>query len=808
MRRSSNPMSPMRFWSLGALCVLVVLAGGCGGRSRQGRPALPLAADGSLEDPSARAHYQWLRLHDPESGTVPANIGTLENEFAHKLAASVPENSGPVVSGWKLRGPHFIGGRTKALALDVRDENTILAGGVSAGMWKSSDGGKTWRKTTKPDQLHSVSCVVQNTSSGRQDTWYYGTGEYLGASASGPWGSGALYRGDGIFKSTDGGNSWTQLSSTISGSPESTEGFDYIWGLATFGVDGVYAATSTGLYQSSNGGETWEHVLDYGANYPSTEIAIARGSVAYATIGGDGPANGVYRCTDGVRWSKISTAGWPAKSVRTVIGLVPSNPSTVFFLSLEEEYKVHLYKYTESAGWTDLMNNLPGKGDLTTYGGNMLVIGVKPDDQNAIFIGTTGMYRSLDGGQSFELIGANGGFHVDQHTFVFYPSNPRKMMVGNDGGIFRTPDDTAPVTRHPNTGENTIQWESLNTGYLTTQFYTCGIDHGTPGSEMVAGGMQDNGTAFANSSDPKASWQTLDGGDGGFTCIANGGRYICTSLGATLQVSRFEQIDGQWRMILLMPVDMYMGVWMTPIVLDPFDQRILYMPSRTTLWRNSDVTQIPYVFPPVRTNQNWAQLENVKDNYIATIGMSEGLPRRLYYGVLQSNKLFRLDNPQTGQPNPVPLSTTGLPFGYLGCIAVDPRDSNKVIVAYSNYGIVSIFASQDGGSNWTPVAGNLEESPDGKGSGPSVRWVAILYVQNQPVYFAGTSVGLFSTNKLDGLATTWVQEGDTLIGNIPVDMIDVRQSDGYIAVATHGNGIYTSTVKSPYSRVHRRLRQR
>jgi len=131
---------------------------------------------------------------------------------------------------------------------------------------------------------------------------------------------------------------------------------------------------------------------------------------------------------------------------------------------------------------------------------------------------------------------------------------------------------------------------------------------------------------------------------------------------------------------------------------------------------------------------------------------------------------------------------------YIHCIAVDPEDVDKVIVVFPNYGVVSIYASEDGGNSWTPVSGNLEENPDGTGSGPSVRWVSILHVDDKPLYFAGTGIGLFSTTNLDGNNTVWTQEGASTIGNVVIDMIAARQSDGIVAVGTHGNGIYTAKI--------------
>jgi hypothetical protein len=118
-----------------------------------------------------------------------------------------------------------------------------------------------------------------------------------------------------------------------------------------------------------------------------------------------------------------------------------------------------------------------------------------------------------------------------------------------------------------------------------------------------------------------------------------------------------------------------------------------------------------------------------------------------------------------------------------------------VIVVFSNYQVLSIFKTDDGGSTWTPVSGNLEENSNGSGNGPSVRWVAILPLSGgTTAYFAAASTGLYSTRELNGMSTNWVQEGASTIGNVVVDMVKTRQSDRLIAVATHGGGIYSSNI--------------
>ena len=767
------------------------------------------AFDSAAEDPYARSN--WIQLCDPSTNKIPKNIGTRELAFIKKSMGALKNQHSAVTNDrqWTKRGPYYVGGRTKALAIDVANENTILAGCVSSGMWRSIDGGNSWTKTTAPDQLHSVSCIAQNKTWGMENIWYYGTGSYgggRGGSASAQGGTDAFYRGDGIFKSVDNGNSWNLLPATVSGTADETDLFDFIWNIETFGDSGVFAATSMGLFKSEDAGESWEHVLDFGENdpidtYPNTEIEITRGGICYATIGGKGPDNGIYRSVDGEIWDNFSPPDWPDTTTRTVIGIAPSNEDIVYFFTEVSNWEQQLRKYEDGVGWTDLTAGLPCNAEMQTYGGNMLIIHVKPDDENAIFLGTVDLWRSTDGGQSFLLIGSSGNFHVDQHAIAFYSSDPKKMIVGNDGGLFRTNNNLAETVYDPTYGHS-IAWESLNNGYLTTQFYTVAIDHGTPGSETISGGMQDNGCMFTTSSNPQANWEMLKWGDGGFTAIADGGEFHYTALGATFKLYRHTFPGGEHQWSEITPSSGRMGLWLTIFELDPHNQKIMYVPCQADLWRNSDLTQIPQGTTP--TDVNWEKLENVTEHYIHALGMSEAEPRRLYYagswtgGYYYDERVFYIDNPHEGQPVPVEITGENFPFypdcPRIHCVAVDPRDVNKVLVVFPSYNTLSIFATEDAGETWKPVSGNLEENYDGTGCGPSVRWVTILYVEDTPIYFAGTSVGLFSTTKLDSMNTVWVLEGANTIGNVVVDMIDVRQSDGFVVVGTHGNGVYSTYI--------------
>lgn len=214
------------------------------------------------EDREARMQYLQRMLINPKTRQIPENIREKELNFVYSSQARLlpvfrkaPLESGNqplALSGqdanWQQRGPFNVGGRTRALAMDLNNENILLAGGVSGGMWRSIDGGASWIKTTDNSELQSVSCIAQDPRVGQTNVWYYGTGELTGNSASGGL---APFRGDGIYKSTDNGVTWTLLPNTGGGEPQSFNSvFQYVWNILVDPLNGdVYAATFGGCLE-------------------------------------------------------------------------------------------------------------------------------------------------------------------------------------------------------------------------------------------------------------------------------------------------------------------------------------------------------------------------------------------------------------------------------------------------------------------------------------------------------------------------------------------------------------------------------
>ncbi len=800
-----------------------------------------MIGDPMEESQSDQQKYEVGRLAGPD-GTIPEHIRQKELAFASTLPSD--QSIGRYATNfssqaaWTQRGPWNVGGRTRAFAIDETDENHFIAGSTSGGIWTSADAGISWTKTTPNLSYHGITCIAQDQRVGHEATWYTGSGEPYGQSASG---GSAYFLGNGMLKSTDNGQTWVPISPTVTNTPQSFDSFwDMQWNIALDENetvnDVIYSANLGAIYRSLNGGTNWTTIRGGNTSAYSyfTDIAVTKDSgIVYATLSSDGPHKGIWRSTNqGTVWTKISSNLFGDSACnRVVMGINPSNENEIYFLGNTEglgmadtnwqgdiETNV-LWRYTYVGGdgsgangiWEDLSMNLPGGqqwgifSDFASQGSYDLVVRVKPDDQNTVIIGGTNTYRNtnrFNDTSSTEMIGGYELFtdfpfiesypnnHPDNHGLVFLPSNPDVLYNANDGGISRTNDCTAP----------SVSWSSLNNGYFTSMFYALALDHGTPGSNIIAAGAQDNGTWWTNSTTTTTPWQHVRGGDGSYAQIEDGGGMYYFSIQngkmnkATVDVNgnvtaarRIDPIGGEkYRFI-------------NPFTLDPNNQNIMYLAGGKYLWRNDDLSQIPLSNQWDSISTNWVRWSDSipqTNTFITAVHACKTPANRVYYGT-DKKKLYKVDNANVGTPTPVDITPTTFPAtGYISCVTTNPNNGNEVMVSFSNYSVYSIYSSVDGGVTWLKAAGNLEQNVSGSGNGSSVRWLTILPVSDGKVYLAATSTGLYATDTLKGTSTTWVRQGDATIGAVVVDMIDARVSDGTVIIGTHANGVYSATITS------------
>ena len=769
-----------------------------------------------------RAMDRWVyekgMLQNPYTKEIPNNILTAERVFSERIPTSVlaPEafkgketlNGRARARRWGNRGPGNVGGRTRALALDRTNENIILAGGVSGGLYRSIDLGQTWRKITRNRQSPSITSIVQDPRHGKSHIWYYTSGERFGNSASA---SGAFYQGSGVFKSVNGGRSFFRLRGSNDNDVTSLSSFDIINCIAVHPKTGdVYVATFDGFFKSKKGGRNFVEVLPTGFDN-NTEVAITPSGKIYVTVESDSENAGFYVSRDGENFTNITPADIPPTYGRTVMGIDPSDENRIFFFSANftGAPEAFLWRYqadaeTPEEQWTDLTLNLPIglpgiAASLNLQGAYNMVVKIHPNNPDIVFLGGTNLYRSTTGFTTPAGLDSRiGGYtifddsfalypnhHPDQHNLVFLPSDPNRAISANDGGVQLTEDITNTVTP--------VEWISLNNNYITTQPYAISFDPEANSDDLLAG-FQDNGTWFTNSESLADPWIEDFGGDGTYNAIADGGltRYVSAQFGVVFRLN-FDAEGNFVSFTRVQPSGASGFGFVAPFILDPNIDNIMYMPAGDVMWRNDNLDNIP-LFSNAPTPEGWNRLgQTAVPNGAAITALDVSkfpIANTLYYGT-QDGQIFKMENANLNGQAVEDVSTgRGLPPGNVNNIYVDPKNPNRVFAVFSNYNIPSVFMTRDGGETWRNISGNLEENRDGTGNGPSARWFAMLGKNDG--YFVGTSTGLYFTDDLEGKRTDWRRIGQ--VGNNVIPQVRTRK-DGFVAAAAHGNGVYSANFR-------------
>ncbi len=797
------------------------------------------SAKASVESKAARDDYYFWIMRDPATNAIPSGIRQMELE--HARITSVMKTSADPQIDWVARGPLNVGGRTRALAVDLRNPNIVLAGSVSGGMWKSVDGGSTWSLRNTPDQNLSITWVAQDPRPGHRDTWYYAGGEFIGGSARDRGGRAFTY-GSGIYKSTDNGDSWQAIPSTVIRNPVIFDSpFDYVSRLVISPVTGTIfiASNVIGIYRSTDGGNNFINGEDIAGGivlgnineHTYNDVIVLPNGTVVASLSGDrgndtAPFAGIYKSTqDGApgTWELITPAGFPQTHHRSVMDFSASEPNWVYILTHEvldgTNFRMNLFRFnvsTESStNLTSLVPNYGGSvGNFNPQGGYNMVIAVKPDDPNIILLGGTNLYRTIDrfatypGNADINWIGGYNitnnvsrypAHHPDQHVIFFDPANPNRVWSGHDGGVSVTEDiNLAKIT-----------WQNKNRGYVTTQYYTVALAE-EAGDQRLIGGTQDNGTLFFIG---QGDARDVTSGDGSYTFLGQNFAFGATQSGNSYRL-RYNP-DGsitQGSRTSIQPSSATGQLFIHPFAIDPIDQDYMYYPERNTIWRNSKISTAvgdPRGFDG--STDGWTKLNvNIPTNLtVTTLEVSQNPPHVLYIGASQRSAsgtallpgVYRMDNSRSATDViNIPLPSGGganavTPGSYIHDIAINPGNADEILVVVSNYNVNRLFHSKNGGLSYQVVDGNLGNV--GTIPGPSVRSAQLLPIEDGTFAVVGTSTGVYSTDRLNGTQTVWAREGFNEVGTVVVERLASRTSDGTVAAGTHGRGIFTGVLRLP-----------
>lgn len=722
---------------------------------------------------------------------MKANQNTGLIDFADVQAAKSQLNSMRLSKAgfpliWEESGPDNVGGRCRTILIDRNNPNTLYAAGVSGGIFKSTNAGGSWSAVN--DAMSTL--AFQSSCQTIDGTIYFGSGENAGSfGGSGDY-EGSTFPGEGIFKSTDGGATFTQLATTKS--------INYVNAMASAPDKNVaYAATDAGLKYSDNGGTSWTNLII--GSFRDVKVATNGTVLAYG--GGK-----IYKSTNGtVSTSYVAATGISGSFNRLVIGISPQDPNYVYVLASASNNFGGLFQSLDGGATFKLL--VPGgstifnplNGGAGGQGNYDLCVAVHPRDKEHVYMGGVGMAEWTEALGPYDVY---NGTHADNHWITFDTvSSPMRMYVGNDGGIYRS------------TSAKFNNFAPYNLGFNVTQFY--GIAAGIDGS--IIGGTQDNGTQYISKvGTEKKRSQAIYGGDG-FRCEiskVNGSAFIVEGYYGNIarslnkgsgpssildgRVPRFKMTPGTGGLEADPKGSYIQAPFNTSIKLSEVDTLSrLYVGADQCIW------MVEHVLTTSK-NPTWFKVSSFSNAFVIENSYSG---RYIFAG--KSGQLVRIQvpmshldtlknlNPNVVYPGCVTENITGnLPGGrFITGIGIDRNDSNRMIVTLGNYGNSSyVYYTENAYATvptWKSIQGNMPSMPV---------YDAEFVYDNPNMVIVGTEFGVFGTTNVAATSVNWTEQNTGLSVGKPFPRVatyELRQVDkpkndfgSVIYAGTHGRGIF------------------
>jgi photosystem II stability/assembly factor-like uncharacterized protein len=679
---------------------------------------------------------------------VPASVEKLE-KLAEEKVERVPPGTifykrMDSLSTWTFIGPMpivdeywsgdtFASGRVTAIVVDPYDPQVAYIGGAQGGVWKTSDGGESWVPLT--DHISSLATGALALDPSNPDIIYYGTGEQHFC--------GDCFYGDGLFKSLDGGVTWVKIAST-------SQVGSYISRIIVdpWNPDIIHLGSDLGYLKSSDGGETWSLNLSI---FWCTDIVLRSDnpSTIFVAI----HSYGIFRSTDGGEtWTQL-TNGLPSVGFRRInMAISPSNPDIIYASFISDDGSLEgMYKTTDGGDSWFLLPNTPNYVGYQGWYDNCVI--VDPTDPDIVYAGGVfpygsdynGLIKSTDGGNTWIdiTVGIDGSqLHPDQHALAFGPDGT--LWVGNDGGVWKTVDGG-------------LHWINLNESLGVTQFYTV-----TPhpyDSNFILGGTQDNGTVYYPGD---IGWYQQNAGDGGPSAFEwDSPNIYYTSYVRLSYLYKWDNgnllgnVAGPWG-------NDRVSWCNAPLVVDPNNPNTL-LAGTHRVWKTTN------------SGISWFNISGDLTGgygYLSSIAIAPQNSNIIYTGSSDGKVYITTDGSNW-------MERDGGIFGNnpITDIWVSPDDWMTVYLSVNRSTGGRVYMTTDSGNTWIDITGDLPDGLRGLCLGVDFR-------TSQPHLYLGTDYGVYVS--LNG--QHWIKQED--IPNLAIYDIAIDTLNGFVIAASHGRGMW------------------
>ena len=701
---------------------------------------------------------------------------------------------------FRLIGPAYNSGRIVDFAVQPDKTQVIYAATASGGIWKTVNNGTTWAPIFDSEGSYSIGCLAMDPEN--YNVIWAGTGENNSQRS--------VAFGDGVYRSEDGGKSWTNM-----GLADSEHIGDIV--IDPRDTDVVYVAAQgplwrsggeRGLYKTTDGGATWERVLHVSDDTGINEVHMdpRNPDVLYAsayqrrrhvwTLVNGGPESGIYKSTDaGATWTELET-GLPEVDMGKIgMAVSPADPDVIYAV-IEAQYDEDgIYKSTDrGATWSKVSDYVSRSPQYY----NELI--ADPQDVDTVYSMDTWLHGTVDGGETWEMVGEDNK-HVDNHAMWINPADTDHWVVGCDGGAYLSYDRGAT-------------WKFI-ANLPITQFYRVSVDTSKP-FYYVYGGTQDNNSlggphrTLDKSGISNEDWFVTVGGDGYETVVDPTNPDIVYSQWQYGGLVRYDRASGE--LIDIQPQeapgeDAHRWNWDSPVIISPHSpsrlyyacQRIFRSDDHGDSWTaiSGDLSQaidrdaLP-VFGKIQSID--AVAKNISTSHYGNIvALSESpLVEGLIYAGTDDGIIQVTEN--GGDDWRVATAAPGVPKeSYAFRVEASLHDADTVYAVFNNkkMGDFSpyVFVSRDRGSSWSSITGDLPER------GPAY---SLIQDHAKPeLLFVGTEFGVFVTvNEGAG----WVQ----IKGGLPTIQIrdmDIHRTENDLVLGTFGRGFYVLDDYTPLRQI-------